>query len=55
MTITEEEIKKAMADRNIYLADVKKRQDEYNANKDKGTAATSNAASAPAQAGGFNF
>ena len=53
--ITEEEIKKAMADRNIYLADVKKRQDEYNANKDKGTAAMSNAASAPAQAGGFNF
>jgi hypothetical protein len=47
--ITKEEIKKAMADREVYLADVKKKQDEYNASKNSG------AASAPAAAGGFNF
>lgn len=47
--ITEEEVKKALADREVYLADVKKKQDEYNASKNGG------AASAPAAAGGFNF
>ncbi len=47
--ITKDEIKKAMADREVYLADVKKKQDEYNASKNSG------AASAPAAAGGFNF
>lgn len=47
--ITLEEVKKALADREVYLADVKKRQDEYNASKNSG------AASAPASEGGFNF
>ena len=51
--ITEEEIKKAMADREVYLADVKKRQDEYQASKDGGNAAP--AATATAAQGGFNF
>ena len=46
--ITEDEVKKAIADREVYLADLKKRQDEYNASKNSG------AASAPA-AGSFNF
>ena len=32
-TITAEEMKKAMSDREIYLADIKRRQDEYQANK----------------------
>ena len=50
--ITEEEIKKAMADREVHLADVKKRQDEYQASKEAGT---TNTATAPAAAGGFNF
>lgn len=52
--ITEDEIKKAIADREIYLADVKKRNDEYQASKTSGTA-TANVATAPAAAGGFNF
>ena len=47
--ITEDEVKKALADREVYLAGVKKRQDDYNASKNSG------AASAPAAAGGFNF
>lgn len=49
--ITEEEIKKAMADREIYLADVKKKQDDYQASKNTGNVA----ASAPAAMGGFSF
>lgn len=51
--ITEEEIKKAMADREIYLADVKKKQDDYQASKNAGSATST--ASAPAAVGGFNF
>ena len=51
--ITEEDIKKALADREIYLADVKKRADEYAASKAAGE--TSTKAAAPASAGGFNF
>ena len=47
--ITEEEVKKALADREVYLADVKKRSDEWKASQGNG------AASAPAAAGGFNF
>jgi hypothetical protein len=47
--ITEDEVKKALADREVYLAGVKKRQDDYNASKNSG------AATAPAAAGGFNF
>ena len=51
--ITTDELQKAMANREVYLADVKKRADEYQASKNAGTA--SNAASAPASEGGFNF
>lgn len=53
--ITAEEIKKALADREIYLADVKKRQDEYQATKNAGSGSTGSVANAPAAAGGFNF
>lgn len=54
--VTAEEIKKAMADREVYLADVKKKQDEYQASKNAGTGSgASNVASAPAAVGGFNF
>ena len=51
--ITADEIKKAKANREIYLADVKKKQDEYQASKNAGSAVT--AAAAPSSAGGFNF
>ena len=47
--ITEEEVKKALADREVYLAEVKKRTDDYNASKNSGVAG------APAAAGGFSF
>ena len=49
--ITMEEIKKALADREVYLADVKKRQDEYQASKNS----TTPAAGVTAAQGGFNF
>ena len=50
--ITEEEIKKAMADREVYLADVKKRADEWRASQ---AAGGESAAPATAAAGAFNF
>ena len=50
--ITTEEIKQKMADREVHLADVKKRNDDYKASKAGGTAPT---AAAPAAMGGFNF
>lgn len=50
--ITTDEIKKLMADREVYLADVKKRQDDYKASK---AGAASSVAAAPAAVGGFNF
>ena len=50
--ITADEIKKLMADREVYLADVKKRQDDYKASK---ADATPSVATAPASVGGFNF
>lgn len=57
--ITEEDIKKALADREVYLADVKKRADEYAASKAAGgndkVPFGDTKASAPAAAGGFNF
>lgn len=54
--ITEEEIKKAMADREVYLADVKKRQDDYQASKNAATSTASVGNSGvSAAAGGFNF
>ena len=51
--ITFEEIKKALADREVYLADVKKRQDEYQASK--GTTPAAGGAGITAAQGGFNF
>lgn len=48
-TITEAEIKKAMADREIYLADIKRRNDEYKASKNKPVTTTT------VVSGGFNF
>lgn len=50
--ITLEEIKKTIADREVYLADVKKRQDEYQASKQQAAAP---AAGVSAAQGGFNF
>ena len=50
--ITIEELKKALADREIYLADVKKRQDEYQASK---VAPSVGNAGVSAAQGGFNF
>lgn len=52
--ITVEEIQKAMTDRETYLADVKKRQDEYQASKNSGAATPASAGVIAAQ-GGFNF
>lgn len=49
--ITEDEIKKALADREVYLADVKKKADEYQASKNAGNVT----ANAPAAMGGFSF
>lgn len=51
--ITAEEIKKAVADREVHLAEVKKNQEEWQASQSGGS--TTNVASAPAAAGGFNF
>lgn len=52
--ITVEEIQKAMTDRETYLADVKKRQDEYQASKNSGAATPASIGVTAAQ-GGFNF
>lgn len=53
--ITKEEVAKAVADREVYLAEVKRKQDEYQATKSAGTGATAPKASAAAAVGGFNF
>ena len=56
--ITEEEIKKALADREVYLADIKKNADEWKAKqatKDKDNAFGATAATASAAEGGFDF
>lgn len=59
--ITEEEIKKAIANREVYLADVKKRQEEYQANKNSAIdneipfGNGKSVATATAAEGGFNF
>ena len=50
--ITVEEIKKLLEDREVYLADVKKRADEW---KSTQTVSSKISASAPAAVGGFNF
>ena len=49
-SITAAELKEAMANREVYLAGIKQRQDEYRAQK-----AVSNSAVATATAGGFDF
>lgn len=53
--ITKEEIKTAMANREVYLADVKKSHDEWQATKNSGGAGSASVAAAPAAAGGFDF
>lgn len=59
--VTKDELTKAMQDRELMLADVKKRRDEYNASKGttSTTAASSSSAPAPssasAKSGTFNF
>lgn len=53
--LTAEELTKAMQDREVYLADIKKRSDEYRAQKAAG-GSTGAAPSTPvANKGGFNF
>lgn len=52
--LTVDEVNKASQDRQVYLAELKKRRDEYNESK-KSPAATGAAPSAPVKAGGFNF
>lgn len=56
--LTAEELTKASADRQVYLADVKKRADEYKASKAAGTTSTATAAGAATTAtktAGFTF
>ena len=53
--ISAEEIKTAIADREVYLADIKKRQDEYQASKNAATPVLAGNAAITAQMGGFNF
>jgi hypothetical protein len=54
--VTADEIKKAMADREIHLAEVKKNNEEYRASRNAGSASPSNAASAATiNTGSFNF
>jgi hypothetical protein len=54
--LTADELTKAAQDREVYLADVKKRNDEYKANRAAGTAAsTSSTATTATKTGGFSF
>ena len=53
--ITGEELKKALADREVYLADIKKRQDEYQASRSGATAGSSGSAPLTAASGAFDF
>lgn len=54
--LTADEVKKAMQDREVMLADVKKRNDEYRAQKVAGnTAAAATTASSTVATGGFTF
>jgi len=54
--ITGDDVKKALADREVYLAEVKRRKDEYEASKVATTSAPAgNVANATAAQGGFNF
>lgn len=53
--ITEEEIKKAMTDREVYLAEQKRRQEEYQASRNTATSVNAGSSTVSAAAGGFNF
>ena len=53
--ISEEDIKKAVADREVYLAEIKRKQDEYQAKKTAGATAAPVDGGASAKLGGFNF
>lgn len=53
--ITVDEIKQMLADRETYLADIKKRNEEWQAQRTAGNTASQNVAAAPAAVGGFNF
>ena len=53
--ITVDEIKQMLADRETYLADIKKRNEEWQAQRVTGNTASQNVAAAPAAVGGFNF
>ena len=53
--ITEDEIRKALADREIHLAEVKKRADEYRASQAATNTAPAAAAGVSAAQGAFNF
>jgi len=54
-TITEDDIKKAVQDRNVMLAEVKKRSEEYYANKNGNVSFENNNANTSVPAGGFQF
>ena len=55
--LTPEELKAKLADREVYLAEVKKRADEWKAQRDSGAAAANAAAASQTTvaAGGFKF
>ena len=53
--LTTEELKKAMQDREVYLADIKKRADEYRASQSAAASASKEPATAAIPEGGFNF
>lgn len=53
--ITEDELKKAIQDRQTHLADVKKADEEYKASKAAAPAASATTATSSVAAGGFNF
>lgn len=54
-TITAEELKQAMQDREVYLAEIKKRNDDYKASRAKQNTAGAKVESTNVPAGGFNF
>ena len=53
--LTAEELTKAMQDRQVYLAEVKKNQEEWRANKNNAASATTTAAATPMKTGNFTF
>lgn len=53
--ITTEEIKQMLSDREVYLADVKRRAEEWQAQRAAAPSATTSNAGVTAAAGGFNF